>query len=138
MRYISTRGGGEAGAFSQILLGGLMEDGELAIPERYPRIRAGQLSQLRKLGYRDLALEILRLYADDIPLPELKSIVERTYTPEVFGSAEIKPLRELQKGVHLLGLSDGPTLAFKDVAMQLLGNLFEHALEKNGAALNIV
>src|SRR3954453_19221836 len=108
MRYVSTRGGGEPAAFSGILIGGLMEDGGLAVPERYPRIRAGQLSQLRKLGNRDLALEILRLYADDIPLPDMKSIIEHTYTPEVFVSAEITPLRELQKAVHLLGLSNGP------------------------------
>jgi threonine synthase len=138
MRYVSTRGGGTPAVFSDILLGGLMEDGGLAVPERYPQVDAERLAQWRKLGYRELALEILRLYADDIAAAELERIVERTYTAAVFRSDEITPLRELQKGVHILGLSNGPTLAFKDVAMQLLGNLFEHALAKTGAELNIV
>ncbi len=138
MRYVSTRGGGAPAGFSSILLGGLMADGGLAIPERYPQIGAELLAAWRKLGYRDLALEILALYADDIPAAELKAIVEHTYTAEVFRSDEITPLRQLQPGVHILGLSNGPTLAFKDVAMQLLGNLFEHTLAKTDAQLNIV
>ena len=137
MRYVSTRGGAAPAGFSDILLGGLMEDGGLAVPDSYPQV-AERLAAWRNLGYRDLALEILRLYADDIPATELKRIVERTYTAATFRSEEITPLRQLQPGVHILGLSNGPTLAFKDVAMQLLGNLFEHALEKTGAELNIV
>ena len=138
MRYVSTRGGAVAAGFSDILLGGLMDDGGLAVPESYPQVDAGRLAAWRQLGYRELALEILRLYADDIPGPELKRIVESTYTAAVFRSDDITPLRQLQPGVHILGLSNGPTLAFKDVAMQLLGNLFEHALGKTGAELNIV
>jgi threonine synthase len=114
-----------------------MEDGGLAVPDSYPQV-ASRLPAWRNLSYRDLALEILRLYADDIPAAELQRIVERTYTAATFRSEEITPLRQLQSGVHILGLSNGPTLAFKDVAMQLLGNLFEHALEKTGAELNIV
>jgi len=137
MRYVSTRGGAAPAGFSDILLGGLMEDGGLAVPDSYPQV-ADRLPAWRNLSYRDLALEILRLYADDIPAAELKRIVERTYTAATFRSEEITPLRPLQPGVHILGLSNGPTLAFKDVAMQLLGNLFEHALEKTGAELNIV
>ena len=137
MRYVSTRGGAAPAGFSDILLGGLMEDGGLAVPDSYPQV-ADRLPAWRNLSYRDLALEILRLYADDIPVAELKRIVERTYTAATFRSEEITPLRPLQPGVHILGLSNGPTLAFKDVAMQLLGNLFEHALEKTGAELNIV
>ncbi|MDB5810595.1 MAG: threonine synthase [Betaproteobacteria bacterium] len=138
MRYVSTRGGGKPAGFSDILLGGLMEDGGLAVPERYPQLRAGQLGQLRKLSYRDLALEILRLYAGDVPFSDLKRIVEQSYTSAIFRSEDITPLRRLEAGVYVLGLSNGPTLAFKDVAMQLLGNLFENALAKNGAQLNIV
>src|SRR5689334_1762374 len=115
MRYVSTRGGAAHAGFSGILLGGLMEDGGLAVPESYPQVDADRLAEWRKLPYRELAFEILRLYADDIPAGELKSIVERTYTAAVFRSDEITPLRELQKGVHILGLSNGPTLAFKDV-----------------------
>ena len=137
MRYVSTRGGAAPAGFSDILLGGLMEDGGLAVPDSYPQV-ADRLPAWRNLGYRDLALEILRLYADDIPATELKRIVERTYTAATFRSEEITPLRQLQPDVHILGLSNGPTLAFKDVAMQLLGNLFERALEKTGAELNIV
>ena len=137
MRYVSTRGGAAPAGFSDILLGGLMEDGGLAVPDSYPQV-ADRLPAWRNLTYRDLALEILRLYADDIPATELKGIVERTYTAATFRSEEITPLRQLQPGVHILGLSNGPTLAFKDVAMQLLGNLFERALEKTGAELNIV
>jgi threonine synthase len=137
MRYVSTRGAAAPAGFSDILLGGLMEDGGLAVPDSYPQV-ADRLPAWRNLSYRDLALEILRLYADDIPVAELKRIVERTYTAATFRSEEITPLRPLQPGVHILGLSNGPTLAFKDVAMQLLGNLFERALEKTGAELNIV
>ncbi|HYK14672.1 MAG TPA: threonine synthase [Burkholderiales bacterium] len=137
MRYVSTRGGAAPAGFSDILLGGLMEDGGLAVPDSYPQV-ADRLPAWRNLSYRDLALEILHLYADDIPAAELKRIVERTYTVATFRAEEITPLRQLQPGVHILGLSNGPTLAFKDVAMQLLGNLFEHALEKSGAELNIV
>jgi len=137
MRYVSTRGGAAPAGFSDILLGGLMEDGGLAVPDSYPQV-ADRLPAWRNLSYRDLALEILRLYVDDIPATELKRIVERTYTAATFRSEEITPLRQLQPDVHILGLSNGPTLAFKDVAMQLLGNLFEHALEKTGAELNIV
>jgi len=137
MRYVSTRGGAAPAGFSDILLGGLMEDGGLAVPDSYPQV-ADRLPAWRNLSYRDLALEILRLYVDDIPATELKRIVERTYTAATFRSEEITPLRQLQPGVHILGLSNGPTLAFKDVAMQLLGNLFERALEKTGAELNIV
>ncbi|HCK79250.1 MAG TPA: threonine synthase, partial [Actinobacteria bacterium] len=138
MRYFSTRGGTAPATFSEILLGGLMTDGGLAMPERYPRIRAGQLSQLRKLNYRELALEVLRLYADDLAFSDLRRIVDDTYTATVFRSDDITPLREVSPGVHILGLSNGPTLAFKDVAMQLLGNLFEYALAKTGERLNIV
>ncbi|HEV7823028.1 MAG TPA: threonine synthase [Burkholderiales bacterium] len=138
MRYVSTRGGAAQAGFSGILLGGLMDDGGLAIPESYPQVDGERLAAWRNLPYRELAFEILRLYADDIPADELQRIVERTYTATIFRSDEITPLRELQKGVHILGLSNGPSLAFKDVAMQLLGNLFEHALGKSGAELNIV
>jgi threonine synthase len=138
MRYVSTRGGGAPAAFLDILLGGLMGDGGLAMPESYPAIDAAELARWRGLSYPALAFEILRRYADDIPADELKRIVDKTYTAEVFHSADITPVRELESGVFIAGLSNGPTLAFKDVAMQLLGNLFEHALAKTGAELNIL
>ncbi len=138
MRYVSTRGGGAPAAFSDILLGGLMQDGGLAVPESYPQVTPAELAAWRRLDYRQLAFEILHRYADDIAAPDLKRMVDRTYTAATFRSDEITPLRALQNGVYVLGLSQGPTLAFKDVAMQLLGNLFEHALGKSGAELNIL
>jgi threonine synthase len=125
-------------AFTDILLEGLAPDGGLAIPERYPRIDRAMLAAWRPLGYRELALEILSRFIDDIPRAELKAVVDRTYTAEVFGTDEITPVRTLEPGLHLLGLSNGPTLAFKDVAMQLLGGLFEHVLARRSETLNIL
>jgi threonine synthase len=93
---------------------------------------------MRALSYPALAFEVLRFFADDFPGAELKSLVEGTYTREVFGSPEITPLRTLEPNLHILGLSNGPTLAFKDVAMQLLGNLFEAVLEKQDRRINIL
>ena len=138
MRYISTRGGMPPAAFCDILLEGLAPDGGLTIPERYPQIDRATLASWRQLGYRELALEILLRYIDDIPGAELKAIVDRTYTAAAFGSDAITPLRTLEPGLHLLQLSNGPTLAFKDVAMQLLGGLFEYVLGRRGATLNIL
>jgi threonine synthase len=138
MRYFSTRGGMPAQRFSDILLGGLAPDGGLVVPERYPLIDAATLERWRALPYADLAFVLLRLYCDDIPDADLHGLVRRTYTPQVFGSAEIVPLRTLEPDLHLLRLSNGPTLAFKDVAMQLLGNLFEYVLARDGRALNIL
>ena len=138
MRYFSTRGGMPAQRFSDILLGGLAPDGGLVVPERYPLIDAATLERWRALPYADLAFVLLRLYCDDIPDADLHELVRRTYTPQVFGTAEIVPLRTLEPDLHLLRLSNGPTLAFKDVAMQLLGNLFEYVLARDGRALNIL
>lgn len=138
MKYLSTRGGMPPARFTEILLGGLAPDGGLVVPERYPRIDAATLARWRKLSYPALAFEILRLYADDIPEADLRALIERTYTAQVFGSAEITPLHTLEPGLHLLRLSNGPTLAFKDVAMQLLGQLFEYVLAKEGRELNIL
>ncbi len=138
MHYVSTRGGAPAAGFSDILLGGLMPDGGLAIPDAYPQVSKTELAAWRPLGYRELAFEILHRYGGDIPAAALKRIVEITYTAAVFGTDTITPLEQLQPDVHLLGLSHGPTLAFKDIAMQLLGNLFEHALSASGAELNIL
>ncbi|MEI7679740.1 MAG: threonine synthase [Betaproteobacteria bacterium] len=138
MQYVSTRGGAPRAAFLDILLGGLMDDGGLAMPERYPQVGAAELAAWRGLSYPELAFEILRLYADDISAADLKKIVDRSYTAQVFHSPDITPVRELEPGLFIAGLSNGPTLAFKDVAMQLLGNLFEHALVKTGTELNIL
>ena len=133
MRYVSTRGDAPAKCFTEILLEGLASDGGLYVPEEFPRV---ELGELRNLSYPDLALSLLSRFMDDVP--GLASIVRKTYTQEVFGSADITPLNTLEPGLHILGLSNGPTLAFKDVALQLLGNLFEEALKKKNQTLNIL
>lgn len=138
MKYISTRGGMPPARFTEILLEGLAPDGGLAMPESYPKIDKATLAKWRHLNYRDLAFEILSLYIDDIPAADLKDIIDRTYTVEAFGTEDITPLHKLEDGLYLLQLSNGPTLAFKDIAMQLLGNLFEYVLAKQGKTLNIL
>ena len=138
MRYISTRGNMLPKAFSEVVLSGLASDGGLAIPESYPKISKSELEEWRNLNYSDLAFKILSKFADDIPGTDLRGIIDRTYTPEAFHNDEIAPLKTLEPGIHILSLSNGPTLAFKDIAMQFLGNLFEYVLAKTGEELNIL
>jgi len=145
MKYISTRGNAPAKTFTEILLGGLAPDGGLYLPEQYPQVTRAELDAWRKLSYADLAFAVLSKFATDIPAADLKAIVSKTYTAEVYcngrtdsNAADITPLRTLEPGVHILELSNGPTLAFKDMAMQLLGNLFEYALAKQNEELNIL
>src|SRR4051812_20083943 len=138
MRYLSTRGHPDRRRFCEILLEGLAPDGGLYLPERYPLVDAATLSRWRGLKYHELAFEILSLYIDDIPASDLHAICARTYTAEVFGSPAIVPLKKLEDGLFLEALSNGPTLAFKDMAMQLLGNLFEYELGRRGESLNIL
>ena len=127
MRYVSTRGAAKPQRFTGILLEGLAPDGGLYVPERFPE---ADLSAWRALSYPDLAFSILSLFMEDVS--DLKNLIKKTYTSKAFGTDEITPLRTLEPGLHLLGLSNGPTLAFKDIALQLLGNLFE------GKQLNIL
>ena len=142
MRYLSTRGHAERKRFCDILLEGLAPDGGLYLPESYPQISTARLGQLRQMyaeqGYAALAFEILSLYIDDIPADDLRALCAKTYTEAVFGSAAITPVRPLEGPLHIQALSNGPTLAFKDMAMQLLGNLFEYELARRGEALNIL
>ena len=142
MNYLSTRGDVTPRQFCDILLEGLAPDGGLYLPEHYPQVDRMTLDHWRHLyaqhGYATLAFEILSLYIDDIPAADLKALCEKTYTPEVFGTLEIVPLKKLGDGFYLEALSNGPTLAFKDMAMQLLGNLFEYELKRRGAQLNIL
>ena len=133
MKYVSTRGEAPAKRFSEILLEGLAPDGGLYVPESFPSV---DLSELRNKKYPELAHAILAQFMDDVP--GLKALVEKTYTQEIFGSPDITPLTTLEPGLHLLGLSNGPTLAFKDVALQLIGNLFESALQEESKTLNIL
>jgi threonine synthase len=145
MKYISTRGNAPAKTFTEILLGGLAPDGGLYLPEQYPRVTRAELDAWRKLSYADLAFAVLSKFATDIPGADLKAIIARTYTTAVYSNgradsdfSQVTPLRTLEPGVHILELSNGPTLAFKDIAMQLLGNLFEYALAKQHEELNIL
>jgi threonine synthase len=142
MRYLSTRAVSgntpDRKRFCEILLEGLAPDGGLYLPEHYPQVDDATLTQWRSLSYADLAFEVLSLYIDDIPAEDLKAICAKTYTEAVFGSKEIVPLRPLEEGLYLEALSNGPTLAFKDMAMQLLGNLFEYELARRGEELNIL
>ncbi|OQW90123.1 MAG: threonine synthase [Rhodoferax ferrireducens] len=142
MNYISTRGDRSPKHFCDILLEGLAPDGGLYLPEFYPQVDAATLARWRDVyhqqGYAELAFEILSLYIDDIPAADLRALCAKTYTAEVFGTGEIVPLRHLENGIWLEALSNGPTLAFKDMAMQLLGNLFEYELARRGEELNIL
>ncbi len=142
MKYLSTRSHGvdphACVSFCSILLDGLAPDGGLYLPTHYPKISDATLAQWRTLPYDALAFEILSLYIDDIPAADLREITRKTYTAAVFGTAQITPLKKMGSGVYLQALSNGPTLAFKDMAMQLLGNLFEYELARRGVTLNIL
>jgi threonine synthase len=133
VRYVSTRGAAPPKRFTEILLEGLASDGGLYVPESFPQV---DLKALRPLGYPELACRILSLFVDDIP--ELEALVRRAYSARNFGGEEVTPVRALEPGVHLLGLSNGPTLAFKDIALQLLGELFEWVLQKQNQTLNVL
>ena len=149
MHYISTRGHVAAQQFSEILLAGLAPDGGLYLPAAYPQVSGADLDAWRKLSYADLAFEILSRFATDIPAADLRMLVRKTYTPEVYrnvrsgeSAEQITPLCTLEEKdggrLVLQALSNGPTLAFKDMAMQLLGNLFEYTLARDHAELNIL
>jgi threonine synthase len=149
MHYISTRGHAAAQNFSEILLAGLAPDGGLYLPHAYPQVSGAELDAWRKLSYADLAYEILSRFATDMPAEDLRALVRKTYTAEVYcngregeDAALITPLCTLEERdggkLMLQALSNGPTLAFKDMAMQLLGNLFEYTLKRQNAELNIL
>ena len=138
MKYLSTRGDATPRAFCDILLEGLAPDGGLYLPQAYPKVDKATLARWRGLSYADLAEQILALYIDDIPAADLSALLHRTYTEQVFGTPQITPLKPLEPGLYLQALSNGPTLAFKDMAMQLLGQLFEYQLARTGRQLNIL
>lgn len=147
MKYISTRGQSPALSFSEILLGGLAPDGGLYLPEQYPQFTDEDLTAMRGMNYRELAFAILARLVDDsdIPHTDLKAIIDKTYRAEVYqyvragqDAEDITPTLKLEDNLYLLSLSNGPTLAFKDMAMQLLGNLFEYVLARTGQTTNIL
>ncbi len=142
MYYLSTRGNSVPRTFCEILLEGLAPDGGLYLPTAYPQVDVATLEAWRTLyreqGYAALAFAILLRYISDIPADDLKAICDKTYTATVFGTEQITPVRQLEGDLYIEGLSNGPTIAFKDMAMQLLGNLFEYELGRRGEQLNIL
>ena len=141
--YISTRDSSRTPAtFTDILLGGLAPDGGLYLPAEYPQLSDEQLTAWRSLlaekGYAAVAAEVLKIFVDDIPAEDLEGIAARAYTTPKFADEEIVPVTELEDGLYIGHLSEGPTAAFKDMAMQLLGELFEYELARRGETLNIL
>ena len=143
VKFISTRDAArQPASFTDILLGGLAPDGGLYLPESYPQLSGAVLNEWRQLlaeqGYAALAAEVLKLFVDDIPTDDLEGIAKRAYTYPKFSSEEIVPVTELGDGLFVGHLSEGPTAAFKDMAMQLLGELFEYELARRDETLNIL
>ena len=135
MQYISTRGGMQPLPYCETLLEGLAPDGGLAVPETMPTVDGETLERWRALTYPQLATEVLALFATDIPRADLARMTAAAYEPF---PEEVVPLRSIGDDLTLVGLSEGPTLAFKDMAMQFLGQVVEYALERRGSVLNIL
>jgi threonine synthase len=134
MRYVSTRGRATPLRFQDVVIEGLATDGGLFLPERLPDVRA-ELDEWRGLGFVDLAARVMAHFVDDIEPAVLNDILRRSYA--TFDAADVVPLVEL-RDVHILELFHGPTLAFKDVALQFLGNVFDYVLTQRRTSLNIL
>ncbi len=135
MRYVSTRGKVPAVSFKDAVMMGLADDGGLLVPESVPAFTADELTKLSALGYPSLAYEIISRFATDIEPLTLKEIIEKSYA--AFDTEEVIPVVK-KGGLYIAEIFHGPTFAFKDIALQFLGNLFEHILEERGEKLNIV
>lgn len=135
MKYCSTRGKVAGINFSDAVMMGLADDGGLLLPEEIPSFRNEELQQLSSLSYPELAFQVISRFATDIPAADLKELIDRSYAG--FNHPETTPVVK-QDSVYILELFHGPTLAFKDVALQFLGNLFEYLLEKRGRRMNII
>lgn len=138
MKYFSTRGGMTPASYGEILLEGLATDGGLVVPETVPTVSAVQIESWRGLSYPELAAKVLGFYATDISRQDLARMCHAAYSPENFVHEAIVPVTHLEGDISLVGLSEGPTLAFKDMAMQFLGQALEHVLATADRALNIV
>ena len=137
VRYVSTRGGVPACGFETALFAGLAADGGLYLPERWPRLERDQLEALRGASYQEVAARVLAPFVgEDLSHAELDELIMAAYAG--FDHAAIAPLRQLGPSEWLLELFHGPTLAFKDVAMQLLARLFEHFLRRREGAITIL
>ncbi len=135
MKYISTRGGIEPISFKQAVMMGLATDGGLLLPSPLPSVSANTLEQWRDLSYSELALEVMSLFVSDIPKEDLKDLIQKAYS--TFDTEEVTPLVKVGR-FYVLELFHGPTLAFKDIALQFLGNLFSYLLKEKGEFMNIL
>lgn len=135
MKYMSTRGRIRSLNFKDAVMMGLADDGGLLLPEHIPTLTPGDLAALEKLAYPELAFQIISKFVDDIPSADLKGLIDRSYAS--FTHPEITPVVH-QDGIYILELFHGPTLAFKDIALQFLGNLFEYLLKERNEKMNIL
>jgi len=135
MKYMSTRGRIRDLTFKDAVMMGLADDGGLLLPESIPALTPGDIAALEKLAYPELAFQLISKFAGDIPSADLKDLIDRSYA--TFTHPEITPVVH-HDGVHILELFHGPTLAFKDIALQFLGNLFEYLLKERGEKMNIL
>jgi threonine synthase len=135
MKYVSTRGQTPALGFSDAVATGLAPDGGLFLPESLPDFSA-KLAGFEKLGYAELCCEFLRVFATDIPTDTLRALIAQSYTQ--FADPAIAPLKPLAKNLYVLELFHGPTLAFKDFALQLLGNLYAHQCRVRRQSINVL
>ncbi len=136
MRFVSTRGQTPSLGFSDAVATGLAPDGGLFLPETLPQFSAAELRAWAGLDYAGLCYEFLRRFATDIPQATLRTLIARSYS--TFSHPEIAPLVRLSDEVFVLELFHGPTLAFKDFALQLLGNLYEHQCRERGQGINVL
>ncbi len=137
MKYISTRGNVEAIGFIDTVLMGLANDGGLLIPEKIPQIPAEKLQEMSQLTYQELAYEIISYYVDgEIPESELKELINKSYS--TFRDEKVTPVKKVKDNMYVLELFHGPTFAFKDVALQFLGNLYSYIARKTGETINIL
>ncbi len=139
MQYISTRGGASADSFEAAVMAGLASDGGLFVPAEYPKFTPEKIASLRNLSYDELAFEIISPYiGDSIPPDALKKILSETYSPINFRHQLVAPLKRLYENEYVLELFHGPTLAFKDFALQFLGRVFDYFLQRSGEKINIL
>lgn len=137
MNFVSTRGNVSKIGFIDTVLMGLANDGGLLVPEKIPQIPAEKLDTMSKLTYQELAYEIFSYYVDgEIPDNELKELIEKSYA--TFRHPEVTPVQKLKDNMYVLELFHGPTFAFKDIALQFLGNLYSYVSKKTGESIHIL
>src|SRR3989339_46467 len=137
MRYISTRGDLEV-SFSDSVLWGLTPKGGLIVPREFPSYSSDDLMRMKEMSYQELAFTIMKEFVDDIPENDLRELINKSYSKEIFNTEDITPISKIGDGEYILELFHGPTLAFKDIALQFLGNVFDYILEKMNSSTNIL